>query len=64
MAETFRWKVIFRISESKSEEIFIDAQGITVEDGWIIFWIDSELTGIVSQADLICCKVDFSKGDI
>ena len=64
MAETFHWRVILRISESKSEEILIDAQRITIEDGLVIFWIDSELTGMVSQADLICCKVDFSKGGI
>jgi hypothetical protein len=64
MAEVFHWRVIFRVSESKSEEILIDAQRITIEDGWAIFWIGSELTGIVSRADLICCKMDFSKGGI
>jgi hypothetical protein len=64
MAETFHWRVILRISEAKSEEILIDAQRITIEDGWVIFWIGSELTGIVSRADLICCKMDFSKGGI
>lgn len=64
MAEVFHWRVILRVSESKSEEILIDAQRITIEDGLVIFWIDSELTGMVNQADLICCKVDFSKGGI
>jgi hypothetical protein len=64
MAETFHWRVILRISESKSEEILIDAQRITIEDGLVIFWIGSELTGMVSRADLICCKVDFVMGGI
>ena len=64
MAETFHWRVILRISESKSEEILIDAQRITIEDELVIFWIGSELTGMVSRADLICCKADFSKGGI
>lgn len=64
MAEVFHWRVIFRVSESKSEEIFIDAQRITIEDELVIFWIDSEFTGMVSRADLICCKVEFSKGGI
>ena len=64
MSGIFHWRVIFRISETKSEEILIDAQRITVEDGWVIFWIGSELTGMVSQADLICCKMDFSRGGI
>lgn len=64
MTETFHWRVIFRVSESKSEEILIDAQRITIEDGYVIFLIGNELTGMVSQADLICCKVDFSKGGI
>jgi hypothetical protein len=64
MAETFHWRVILRISESKSEEILIDAQRITIEDGLVIFWIGSKLTGVVSRADLICCKMDFSKGGI
>lgn len=64
MKEVFHWRVILRISESKSEEILIDAQRITIEDGLVIFWIGSELTGAVSRADLICCKMDFSKGGI
>lgn len=64
MSEVFHWRVIFRVSESKSEEILIDAQRMTVEDERVVFWIGSELTGVVSLADLICCKVDFSKGGI
>lgn len=64
MAEVFHWRVVLRISETKSEEILIDAQRITVEDGYVVFWIGSELTGMVSQADLICCKIEFSKGGI
>lgn len=64
MAEAFHWRVILRISENKSEELLIDAQRITVEDGYVVFWIGSELTGMVSQADLICCKIEFSKGGI
>ena len=64
MAEIFHWRVIFRVSETKSEEILIDAQRITIEDGWVIFLIGSELTGMVSQADLVCCKIEFSKGGI
>ena len=64
MAEIFHWRVIFRVSETKSEEILIDAQRITIEDGWVIFLIGSELTGMVSQADLVCCEIEFSKGGI
>lgn len=64
MAEIFHWRVIFRVSETKSEEILIDAQRITIDDELVIFWIGSELTGMVSRADLICCKADFSKGGI
>ena len=64
MAETFHWRVILRISEPKSEEILIDAQRITVEEEFVIFWIGSALTGMVSRADLICCKEEFSKGGI